>query len=62
MEEWVTLLLDRREAIICTECSKIIENQEVHMYVTFDNEIDEAVCEECWWKCRYGKDIRIEEK
>ena len=48
MEEWVTWALIRSVVAICDKCGKVIETQEVHMYVNGDNEIEEVLCEECW--------------
>jgi hypothetical protein len=56
MEEWVTLILRRRDALVCNMCAKTIENQQVHMYVDVDYEVEEVYCEECWEKERSGED------
>ena len=48
-ERWVTLRLRWGEALICHKCYKTIEDQEVHMYVNVDHEIDEVICEMCFF-------------
>lgn len=56
MEEWVTIILRKGDALVCSMCGKVIENQQVHMYVDVDYEIEEVLCEECWEKERSGED------
>jgi hypothetical protein len=47
-KEWVTLLLRRRDVLVCATCAKATENQQVHMYVNGDFETEKVICDECW--------------
>ena len=49
-ERWVTFALGDDETLRCSSCSKYLHDQEVHIYLDVNDQLDEVMCECCWKK------------
>ena len=51
-EEWATFVLFGRDTLQCENCSELLDNQEVYLYITVDHEVEEVLCAECYKRRR----------
>jgi hypothetical protein len=49
-EKWVTLCLVDDEILTCQSCLENMQEENVHLYVNVNDEIEEVMCDTCWSK------------
>jgi hypothetical protein len=49
-EKWVSIELDLNELLHCRSCREDICEEQMHLYINVDDEVEDILCDRCWKK------------